>query len=82
MRNVIVRVPKSDQAEVVAAVRSVFAQPDLPAAREQLRRVVQRLGKWPKVAALLVEAEDEILAYMALPESHRRRMHSTNPLSG
>ncbi len=80
MGNVLVRVPKADQAKVVAAVRSVFAQPDLTAAREQLQRVVKRLGRWPRVAKLLVEAEDEILAYMVLPESHRRRMHSTNPL--
>lgn len=80
MRNIRAKVSKTDQAEVVAAVRSVFAQPDLPAAREQLRRVAQRLAKHPKVAALLLEAEDEILAHMVLPESHRRRMHSTNPL--
>jgi putative transposase len=80
MRNIRAKVSKTDQAEVVAAVRSVFAQPDLPAAREQLRRVAQRLAKYPKVAALLLEAEDEILVHMVLPESHRRRMHSTNPL--
>ena len=37
-----------------------------------------RQPDWP--AALLTEAEDEILAHMAFPESHRRRIHSTNPL--
>ncbi|HAI21995.1 MAG TPA: hypothetical protein DCM14_08905 [Clostridiales bacterium UBA8153] len=26
------------------------------------------------------DGEDDILAHMALPESHRRRIHSTNPL--
>jgi transposase-like protein len=80
MRNILAKVPKSAQPEVSAAVRTVFAQPDLTAAREQLRRVAVRLAGYPKAAALLVEAEDEILAHMAFPEAHRRRLHSTNPL--
>ena len=80
MRNILARVPKSAQPEVAAAVHSVFAQPYMASAREQLRRAAARLASHPKAQALLVEAEDEILAYMALPESHRRRMHSTNPL--
>ena len=80
MRNILGRVPKSAQQEVAAAVRSVFAQPDMASAREQLRRVAARLAGYPKAQALLIEAEDDILAHMALPESHRRRLHSTNPL--
>jgi len=80
MRNILAKVPKSAQQEVAAAVRTVFAQPDLAAAREQLRQVAARLAGYPKAAALLVEAEDEILAHMAFPEAHRRRIHSTNPL--
>lgn len=80
MRNILAKVAKSAQTEVTAAVRTVFAQPDIAAAREQLRRVARRLAKYPKVADLLLEAEDEVLAHMVLPESHRRRMHSTNPL--
>jgi hypothetical protein len=80
MRNILARAPKSAQQEVSAAVRTVFAQPDLAAAREQLRRVAARLAGYPKAAALLIEAGDEILAHMAFPEAHRRRIHSTNPL--
>jgi transposase-like protein len=80
MRNILAKVPKSAQQEVAAAARSVFAQPDMLSAREQLRRVSARLAGYPKAQALLVAAEDDILAHMALPESHRRRLHSTNPL--
>ena len=32
------------------------------------------------VAELLREAAEEVLAYMAFPPGHRRRIHSTNPL--
>lgn len=80
MRNILAKVPKSAQQEVAAVVRSVFAQPDLAAGRDQLRRAAARLAGYPKAAALLTDAEDEILAHMAFPESHRRRIHSTNPL--
>ena len=37
-------------------------------------------GRFPKVAGLLREAAEEVLAYMAFPPGHRRRIHSTNPL--
>lgn len=80
MRNILAKVPKSAQPEVVGAVKTIFAQPDLAAGREQLRRVADRLAGYPKAQALLLEAEDDILAHLALPETHRRRLHSTNAL--
>ena len=83
MRNILAKVPKSAQQEVATAVRSVFAQPDMASAREQLHRVAARLAGYPKARALLLEAEDDILAHMALPESHRRRMQrAANSASG
>ena len=36
--------------------------------------------RWPKLAALLDESEDDVLAYMAFPAQHRAKLHSTNPL--
>ena len=42
------------------------------------RQALQR--RYPKAADLLVEAEADILAYMAFPQSHWRRIYSTNPL--
>nr|MBO2472369.1 IS256 family transposase [Bacillota bacterium] len=32
------------------------------------------------VAALLTEAADDVLAYMAFPREHWQKIHSTNPL--
>ncbi|MBX6773266.1 MAG: transposase, partial [Chloroflexi bacterium] len=37
-------------------------------------------ARFPKVAQLLLDAEDEVLAFMAFPERHWRQIHSTNPL--
>lgn len=33
-----------------------------------------------RAAAILADAEEEVLAYMSFPEQHRRQLHSTNPL--
>jgi putative transposase len=81
MRNVLSQIPKAAQSVVGAAVRSIFVQPDQEAAREQLRRVADGLqDKYPKVAALLDDAAEDVLAYMAFPSEHRRQIHSTNTL--
>jgi putative transposase len=36
--------------------------------------------KLPKLAALLDEAEEDVLASMSSPKEHRPKIHSTNPL--
>ncbi len=36
--------------------------------------------KVPKLAALMDEAEPDVLAYMGFPAAHRVKLHSTNPL--
>src|SRR5688572_12598233 len=36
--------------------------------------------KAPKLAALMDEAETDVLAYMTFPAQHRAKLHSTNPL--
>jgi putative transposase len=37
MRNLLAHIPQGDKALVAAAIRTVFAQPDQLAARQQLR---------------------------------------------
>ena len=36
--------------------------------------------KLPKLAALMDEAEPDVLAYMTFPREHRVKLHSTNPI--
>jgi putative transposase len=36
--------------------------------------------KLPKLAALMDEAEPDVLAYMSFPAAHRTKLHSTNPI--
>ena len=81
MRNLLVCVPKAQQGMVAAAVRQVFIQPDQAAARALWRQVADQLrSRFPRVAALMDEAEDDVLAYLAFPEDHRVKLHSTNGL--
>jgi len=66
---------------VAAAVRTIFAQPNRQAAGQQLQEVVKVLeGRWPKAAKVLVDAQHDVLAYMAFPQEHWTRMYSTNSL--
>lgn len=61
--------------------RTIFAQPDRGSAREQLKRVADSLEtRFPRVAALLYQAQEDVLAYMAFPTEHHRQIRSTNPL--
>lgn len=81
MRNVLSQVTKSSQPMVSSVIRTIFAQPNQQAAREQLRLVVDQLStKFPKAMQILEAAEDDVLAYMAFPREHWRQIHSTNPL--
>jgi putative transposase len=81
MRNVIAQVPKSAQAMVAATVRTIFEQPDRAAARAQVRQVCATLeGRFPKVVALLEDAEGDLLTFYDFPKEHWRQIYSTNPL--
>ena len=81
MRNVLARVPRGSAEMVAAAVRTIFAQPDAAAVFEQLETIADKLGRqFPAVATMLRDAAPDILAFAAFPQSHWRKIWSTNPL--
>lgn len=81
MRNVLCLVPKQHQSIVSAAVKTIFAQPDHGSAIDQLTRVAESLtAQFPRVATLLIDAAEDVLAYINFPQEHWRQLHSTNPL--
>ena len=62
-------------------VRQVFVQPDQASARRAWRQVADGIRKqFPQAAALMDEAEEDVLAYFAYPAPHRVKLHSTNTL--
>lgn len=81
MRNVLARVPKKAQPLVSATLKQVFSQPTYAEACTALRAAVQVLAKrYPQAAAVVEQAEADVLAYKQFPEAHWRQIHSTNPL--
>ena len=68
MRNALAHAGKSGRRVVSAFVATAFAQDDADSARQQWRRVAGQLRpKVSKRAALMDEAEPDVLAYMACP---------------
>ena len=81
MRNALAHAGKSGRRVVAAFIGTAFAQEDAETARTQWRQVADQLRpKVPKLAALMDEAESDVLAYMSFPKDHRPKIHSTNPL--
>ena len=81
MRNALAHAGKSGRQVVSALIATAFAQADAEAAKTQWRRVAEQFRpKMPKLAALMDDAEADVLAYMTFPAAHRTKLHSTNPL--
>jgi putative transposase len=81
MRNALAHAGKQGRRVVSAFIATAFAQEDAAAATAQWRQVADQLRpKVPKLAALMDEAEPDVLAYMTFPKDHRVKIHSTNPI--
>jgi len=81
MRNALAHAGKSGRRVVSALIGTAFAQEDEPAARTQWRKVADQLRPTvPKLAALMDDAEADVLAYTAFPREHWTKIYSTNGL--
>ena len=81
MRNLLAHAGKQGRRVVSAFVATAFAHDDADSAAAQWRLVADQLKpKAPKLAALMDEAQHDVLAYMSFPREHRQKLHSTNPL--
>jgi len=80
-RNVLAHAGKSSRRVVSAFIATAFAQNDYASAKTQWRHVADQMRpKLPKLAALMDEGEEDVLAYMTFPQAHRTKLHSTNPI--
>jgi putative transposase len=73
---------RKDQHGLLAAlIRPIFRAQDGEEARRRLGEAVGQLQRpLRKVAAMLEEAEEDILAFYAFPAEHWPKLRSTNPL--
>jgi putative transposase len=66
---------------LAALLRPIFSARDAVEAKELLGQALERLERaLPKLAALLAEAEEDLLAFYSFPADHWRKLRSTNPL--
>lgn len=64
---------------VGAALREVFNAENYTDAKERAASVIERLQSTvPKVAELLADAEEDLLAFYRFPEAHWKKLRSTN----
>ena len=80
-RNLLQCVPKAHQGMVTAALRSVFAQETAEEIESRWDDLAISLAeRFPKAAALMHEAKEDVLAFRHFPKDHWRKIWSTNLL--
>ena len=81
LRNALAYANKGQRQAVLAVINTIFAQESAEAASTQWRLVSDQLReKFPKLAAMMDAAEQDVLAFTNFPRAHRLQIHSTNPL--
>jgi putative transposase len=81
MRNALAHVPAKQRPAVSAMIKTIFAQETAREAHDQWNSVAEALReRAPRLAALMDEARDDVLAYTAFPREHWPQISSTNPL--
>jgi putative transposase len=81
LRDMLGHCGKAQQPMIATAIRQIFQADDGTQARERLDEVVDRLTDLaPKVARLLEDAAEDLLAFYAFPKEHWPKLRSTNPL--
>ena len=81
LRNALAYANKGQRPVVFALINTIFAQETAEAAHAQWRIVTDQLqAKFPKLAAMMIDTEHEVLAFLDFPKEHRVKIHSTNVL--
>jgi putative transposase len=81
MRNALAYANKGQRQIVLALINTAFAQKTPAAAHDKWRVVADHFrSKLPKLATLLDEVENDVLAFTDFPRAHRKQIASTNPL--
>ena len=81
IRNVLQLTSRKDRQYIMSLIREITGSRSLAMAHKRIAETVALLERThPKIAKKLDEQGEEILAVYHLPESHRKRMRTTNML--
>jgi putative transposase len=80
LRHALAYANKGQRQAVLAVINTIFAQDSAEAASAQWRLLSDQLReKFPKLAAMMDAAEQDVLAFTSFPRAHRR-FRSTAPI--
>lgn len=81
MRNALATVPKGQHQMVAAVIRTAFVQDSPPEASRVWRQTAETMRKrFGKPTEVMLEAQEDNLAFMSYPREHWPQLSSTNPL--
>lgn len=81
LRNALAYANKGQRQMVFALINTIFAQDTADTAHAQWRIVTDQLrAKFPRLAAIMDDAEHEVLTFMDFPKEHWVKIHATNVL--
>jgi putative transposase len=81
LREALGHARREQQPMLAALIRPIFNADSAATARELFGKALERLRRpLPKIAALLEEAEEDLLAFYDFPADHWSKLRSTNPL--
>src|ERR1700755_2889737 len=81
MRNAMAHVAAKQRPGGMAMIKTIFAQETAAEAHAQWKTVADALReRAPRLAELMDEAREDVLAYTAFPKEHWPQIASTNPL--
>jgi len=81
MRNALAHAAPKQRPAVIAMIKTIFAQETAEAAHQQWQQVADACReKFPKLAGMMDNSREDVLAYMGFPKEHWAQISSTNPL--
>jgi len=81
MRNALAHVSAKQRPGVIAMIKTIFAQETAQELRTQWKVISDALrDRAPRLAEMMDEACDDVLAYTVYPKEHWPQIASTNPL--
>lgn len=81
LRNLLIMVPRKERRALARALKDLLAAPDQTQARARLETLITLYEKrYPKIADKLEAEAEQTLTCFNFPESHRRRIRTTNAL--
>jgi putative transposase len=81
MRNALAHAAPKQRPAVIAMIKTIFAQETAEAAHQQWQQVADACReKFPKLAGMMDNSREDVLAYMGFPKKHWAQISSTNPL--